>query len=145
MAAPRCLECTGKIGAVIIVPCSARMQAAAGLLCLGRFRWARAVSQVPQLWDGYSLSRTAGFRRSTTPKIAASARRSTWRVGQRVARKDSEERGTVTEQDGSIKVKWDGGRTSYFRHADEANVGGRARAVGHLSCPILPRIGRSLN
>jgi hypothetical protein len=30
--------------------------------------------------------------------------------------------GTVTEVKNGIKVKWDGGRTSYFRHGNEANV-----------------------
>ena len=49
-------------------------------------------------------------------------KRSTWRVGQRVARKDTRECGTVIEVDGNVKVKWDGGRTSYFRHGDKANV-----------------------
>lgn len=50
------------------------------------------------------------------------AARATWRVGQRVIRKDSRELGTVVEVDGSIKVKWDGGRTSVFRHGKQANV-----------------------
>jgi hypothetical protein len=35
--------------------------------------------------------------------------------GQRVSRKDTEEHGTVVEADGHVNVKWDGGRTSYFR------------------------------
>jgi hypothetical protein len=48
--------------------------------------------------------------------------RATWHVGQRVSRKDTAELGTVVEVDGKIKVKWDGGRTSYFDHGDEANV-----------------------
>jgi hypothetical protein len=50
------------------------------------------------------------------------ASRATWQVGQRVSRKDSGELGTVTEHDGQIKVNWDGGRTSYFRHGQAANV-----------------------
>jgi hypothetical protein len=47
-----------------------------------------------------------------------------WRVGQRVARKTSDEFGTVTEvrQDGTIKVKWDSGRTSYYDPYTPANV-----------------------
>ena len=49
-------------------------------------------------------------------------RRPRWQVGQRVSRKDSEECGTVIENDGSLKVRWDTGATSYFRHRDEANV-----------------------
>lgn len=51
-----------------------------------------------------------------------SANRATWQVGQRVVRKDTEELGVVTEVDGTIKVKWDGGRTSYFRHGSPANI-----------------------
>jgi hypothetical protein len=45
-----------------------------------------------------------------------------WSVGQRVARKDSNELGTVVQTDGKIKVKWDDGRTSYFIHGKRANV-----------------------
>jgi hypothetical protein len=47
-----------------------------------------------------------------------------WRVGQRVARKNSDELGTVTEVDreGTIKVKWDRGRTSYYHPHTPANV-----------------------
>jgi hypothetical protein len=44
------------------------------------------------------------------------------RRGQRVSRIDTEELGTVVEADGEIKVKWDGGRTSYFRRDKPANV-----------------------
>ena len=46
----------------------------------------------------------------------------TWRVGQRVSRRDSEELGTVTAINGKIKVKWDGGKTSYFRHGERGNI-----------------------
>jgi hypothetical protein len=49
-------------------------------------------------------------------------RRSEWHIGQRVHRKNSENLGTIVEQDGSIKVKWDDGHTSYYRHGQEANV-----------------------
>jgi hypothetical protein len=45
-----------------------------------------------------------------------------WRVGKRVSRKDAEEFGTVVEANDEIKVKWDGGRTSYFRRDQPANV-----------------------
>jgi len=45
-----------------------------------------------------------------------------WRAGRRVSRKDSAERGTVVEVNPEIKVKWDGGRTSYFRRDKPANV-----------------------
>ena len=56
------------------------------------------------------------------PQNPATAPRSTWRIGQRVSRKDTKELGTVVETDGSIKVRWDAGRTSYFRHGRAANV-----------------------
>jgi hypothetical protein len=51
------------------------------------------------------------------------ARRAYWPVGTRVSRKtDIAEQGTVIEQDGVIKVKWDLGQTSYYRHGELANV-----------------------
>jgi hypothetical protein len=53
---------------------------------------------------------------------AGIANRSTWQVGQRVSRKNTAEFGTVVKINGSIKVKWDGGRTSYFRHGDPGNI-----------------------
>lgn len=53
---------------------------------------------------------------------AATANRVSWQVGQRVSRIDTEELGTVVKINGSIKVKWDGGRTSYFRHDTQANI-----------------------
>jgi hypothetical protein len=44
-------------------------------------------------------------------------------LGQRVIRKDSPEGGTVVETTGTqIKVKWDRGRTSYYRRGAEGNV-----------------------
>lgn len=45
-------------------------------------------------------------------------------VGRRVARKDGEERGVIVEVDqlGTIKVRWDGGRTSYYRLDRPSNV-----------------------
>lgn len=49
-------------------------------------------------------------------------KRKSWSVGLRVSRKDSDELGTVVEANESIKVEWDGGRTSYFRHDRQANV-----------------------
>jgi hypothetical protein len=52
----------------------------------------------------------------------ATADRATWHVGQRVSRMNSKELGTVVGQNGSIKVKWDAGRTSYFRHGEPADV-----------------------
>jgi hypothetical protein len=46
----------------------------------------------------------------------------TWRVGARVVRDDGDERGTIVEADGEIKVKWDNGRTSYYRRRIPVNV-----------------------
>ncbi|MBR1157171.1 hypothetical protein [Bradyrhizobium sp. JYMT SZCCT0428] len=43
-------------------------------------------------------------------------------VGQRVAREDSGEIGTIVEVDGEIKVKWDSGRTSYYRRKKPAKI-----------------------
>jgi hypothetical protein len=45
-----------------------------------------------------------------------------FQVGQRVIRKTTEERGTVVEFDGGVKVQWDGGGTSYFRGGQKPNV-----------------------
>jgi hypothetical protein len=55
--------------------------------------------------------------------FSESARRACWPVGTRVCRKtDTAKQGTVIEQDGVIKVKWDLGQTSYYRHGELANV-----------------------
>ena len=49
--------------------------------------------------------------------------RHTWPIGLRVFRKDKpHELGTVIDNDGAIKVKWDSGKTSYYRHDREANI-----------------------
>jgi hypothetical protein len=56
------------------------------------------------------------------PIPAVTANRATWLVGQRVSRTDTDELGTVVKINGSIKVKWDDGRTSYFRHGTHANI-----------------------
>jgi hypothetical protein len=53
---------------------------------------------------------------------AAGPNRASWHIGPRVSRKDTNELGTVAQTDGMVKVKWDGGRTSYFDHAIAANV-----------------------
>ena len=54
--------------------------------------------------------------------FTVTANRTTWHVGQRVSRKNTEELGTVVKVNGSIKVKWDGGSTSYFRHGNPGNI-----------------------
>lgn len=43
-------------------------------------------------------------------------------VGQRVSREDSGEMGTIVEVNGEIKVKWDSGRTSYYRRKKPAKI-----------------------
>ena len=48
--------------------------------------------------------------------------RATWPVGLRVARQDSLELGTVMKVNGTIKVRWDCGATSYYHHGVQANV-----------------------
>jgi hypothetical protein len=62
--------------------------------------------------------------RYMTQSMAGNSKgRAYWPVGTRVSRKtDTAVLGTVVEQDGIIKVKWDGGRTSYYRHGELANV-----------------------
>ena len=49
--------------------------------------------------------------------------RTTWPVGLRVSRQDGAELGTVVRVNGrAVKVRWDSGQTSYYRHGEEANV-----------------------
>ena len=38
-----------------------------------------------------------------------------WRVGARVFRDHTDVSGTIVEMTGHVKVKWDSGRTSYYR------------------------------
>jgi len=45
-----------------------------------------------------------------------------WHAGVRVTRVGSEESGTIVEADGAIKVRWDSGRTSYYRRKVPANI-----------------------
>lgn len=59
--------------------------------------------------------------------------RSVWLVGQRVSRKTKDELGTVVEINGQVKVKWDGGQTSYFSHDDKADVEMAQRNLGETS------------
>ena len=56
-----------------------------------------------------------------------------WPVGLRVSRKGTIGIGTVVEHDGQIKVQWDDGKTSYYRHGEEANV--QLVQVGGLRTP----------
>ena len=45
-----------------------------------------------------------------------------WRNGQRVERVDSNEQGTVMQEGANVKVRWDGGATSYFKSGKAGNV-----------------------
>jgi hypothetical protein len=62
------------------------------------------------------------------PQSNLTTNRTTWQIGQRVSRKSTDELGTVVEINGSIKVRWDGGATSYFRHGAPGNIQLRWRA-----------------
>ena len=53
--------------------------------------------------------------------MTTSTDRVLWPIGLRVSRKDTNELGTAVEHDGEIKVKWDDGKTSDYRHGKEAN------------------------
>lgn len=45
------------------------------------------------------------------------------RKGQRVTRLDSDEKGTIAEASTSeVKIRWDGGGTSYFRPGARSNM-----------------------
>jgi hypothetical protein len=55
-------------------------------------------------------------------RVAITSNRTSWPVGLRVSRKETQELGTVVEHDGHIKLKWDDGKTSYYRHGQQANV-----------------------
>jgi hypothetical protein len=66
-------------------------------------------------------AKTAIFRAADEyDKLAQ--RTADWRVGQRVSRIDTDEHGLILEANDKIKVKWDRGRTSYFRRDKPVNV-----------------------
>jgi putative component of toxin-antitoxin plasmid stabilization module len=51
------------------------------------------------------------------------AQRAAWRMGERVSRIATGDRGTVDEvREHTIKIKWDSGATSYYRRDDLSNV-----------------------
>jgi hypothetical protein len=64
----------------------------------------------------------SGNREIAMRPAAVSENRTTWRVGARVSRKISGELGAVVEIEEKIKVRWDTGQPSYFRHGQQANV-----------------------
>lgn len=56
-------------------------------------------------------------------KRAGKAARPNWRVGQRVSRFDADEHGVVIEADDkSVKIRWESGATSVFRHGKPGDV-----------------------
>jgi predicted nucleic acid-binding Zn ribbon protein len=65
-----------------------------------------------------------------------------WRVDQRVTRKNGDEFGTVTEvgRDGTVKVNWDSGRTSYYDPYRSANVRSASYEESR-SCPKMESTG----
>jgi hypothetical protein len=66
------------------------------------------------------------------------------KVGQIVSRKNSDELGLVVDVDnpGMVKVKWDRGRTSYFRPGLPANVklAESPEKRNNVACPANARV-----
>ena len=54
--------------------------------------------------------------------MVTSTDRVIWPVGLRVSKKDTNEMGTVVENERDIKVKWENGKTSHYRNGEEAEV-----------------------
>jgi GAF domain-containing protein len=82
---------------------------------------ALANSQLNALIGAARLAADAIVSLRVRPPITSD--RASWRLGQRVSRKKTSERGTVIDvADGTIKVKWDGGATSIFKHGQSGNV-----------------------
>jgi len=54
--------------------------------------------------------------------VSAALDRTGWRLGARVTREDGQDSGTIVEVNGEIKVKWDSGRTSYYRRKNPAKI-----------------------
>jgi len=78
-----------------------------------------AVRRVQQRIDRRLREIRRAEERANNPRSS----RPGWEVGRRVARKDSAEKGfVVAVDDAVVKVKWDRGRTSYYRPDMPANV-----------------------
>jgi hypothetical protein len=56
------------------------------------------------------------------PEIGLAVDLSHLRVGAKVARRHKDELGTVIEMTGYLKVKWDDGKTSYYRPRSGYNI-----------------------
>ncbi len=48
--------------------------------------------------------------------------RTIWHVGVRITRNCGKDAGTIVAANGEVKVKWDSGRTSYYRRKNLANI-----------------------
>jgi hypothetical protein len=61
---------------------------------------------------------------------------SQWHVGQRVGRLRNDELGSVVEiERGTVKVKWDDGKTSYYQRRVERHIRlARERRQNRLDC-----------
>lgn len=66
-----------------------------------------------------------------------------WREGQRVCRNETDDLGTIVQANRYIKVKWDSGRTSYFRcdrpaqlHSADNRSAPRHLAVGFANMRV---------
>jgi hypothetical protein len=57
-------------------------------------------------------------------RTLSNLRAASWRTGRRVSQviDDTQEVGTILAANGEIKVKWDSGRTSYYRRSVPANL-----------------------
>jgi hypothetical protein len=69
----------------------------------------------PLLFDAFDPL-PKGSRSMPKAESEAGSDRGHWCAGQRVSRRDDRESGTIVEiSRAAIKVKWDDGRTSYYR------------------------------
>ena len=60
--------------------------------------------------------------KQSDPSRGLHADRADWKVGQRVARANGDELGLVVDVSATVKVKWDGGGTSYYHPEHPGNV-----------------------
>ncbi|VIO71468.1 hypothetical protein CI1B_36520 [Bradyrhizobium ivorense] len=87
-------------------------------------RWQFELNGTSKSGQGFSRQNAAHRARKAIDAAIKDtpADRSAWHIGQRVSCKNHDELGIVVEVNGQVKVRWDGGRTSYFSHDDKANV-----------------------
>jgi hypothetical protein len=83
-------------------------------------RQARKAEAVARIQEWLS---SAGLQPPKKPKTDLKMLdRGMWRAGVRVIRNDTERSGTIVKADGEIKVKWDDGRTSYYRRTVPTDI-----------------------